>query len=409
MSKVLKGSFELMKQLNISAVLSIIKDKGSLSRADIAKLTGLTPASISNISKNLIENDYLIERGMGESSGGRPPIILELNLNARYVVGVNIGVGIIEVVITNLGAEIIYREERLIPEDKNDKNIVFTQLVKLINKVIDKSNVKSNKILGVGVAMHGVVNANAGVSEYAPYYNWININLKEELEDRLKYPIFIDNDVRAMAIGESWFGSSKDISNFVIINVSNGVGAGIIIDNKPYYGVSFGAGEIGHIVVDVDGTKCNCGNYGCLETVVSNNNIIKKAVKIIKQGSHSILTNIEEDIEKLTIEHICRAAALEDEVAIAVLKEASRYLGIGISNLINILNPQRIVLVGEIFENNQYVTESLKVIVDKRSMNLPNKIINVMKSTLGKEAAVIGAVTLVIRELFNGNENLFNT
>ena len=265
MSKVLKGSFELMKQLNVSAVLNIIKNNGSLSRADIAKLTGLTPASISNITKQLIEGEYLLERGMGESSGGRPPIILELNPEARYVIGVNIGVGSIQVVITNLGAKILCRKEITMSMDEYDKDNVFNELVKIINQVVLSSNIDTNKIIGVGVAMHGIVNVATGVSEYAPYYNWVNVNLKDELQSRLNYPVFIDNDVRAMAIGESWFGSSKDINNFVMINVSNGVGAGIIIDNKPYYGVDFSAGEIGHIVVDVDGTKCNCGNYGCLE------------------------------------------------------------------------------------------------------------------------------------------------
>lgn len=409
MSKVLKGSFELMKQLNIAAVLNVIKNNGSLSRADIAKLTGLTAASISNITKQLIENNYLIERGMGESSGGRPPIILELNPDARYVIGVNIGVGSIDVVITNLTGNILLGKEVTVPVNESSKDIVLEKLIKLINEVKVCSKIDSDKIIGIGFAMHGVVNVKTGVSEYAPYYNWINVNLKDELQSRFDYPIFIDNDVRAMAIGESWFGVAKDISNFVIINVSNGVGAGIIIDNKLYYGVNYSAGEIGHIVVDVDGTKCNCGNYGCLETVVSNNNIVKKAIKTIKQGSDSLLINLKDNIEELTIDDICKAAEVNDEVAVAVLREASRYLGIGISNLINILNPQKIVVVGDIFEVNQHVIETLKETVNKRSMKLPNKNIGIIKSDLGKEAAVIGAASLVIRELFNGNEYLFNT
>jgi predicted NBD/HSP70 family sugar kinase len=409
MSKILKGSFELMKQLNISAVLNVIKNNGGLSRADIAKLTGLTPASISNISKQLIESKYLVERGMGESSGGRPPIILELNPDARYVIGVNIGVGSIEVVVTDLGAKIICRDEMLVLASKRSKELVIKNLVKLINEVLMSSNIDSEKVLGVGIAMHGIVNTDNGISKYAPYYNWVNVNLKEELQSILKYPVFIDNDVRAMAIGESWFGSAKDINNFVMINVSNGVGAGIIIENKPYYGVDFSAGEIGHIVVDVDGAKCNCGNYGCLETVVSNDSIVKKAIKAIKQGSNSLLINFKENIEDLTIDDICKGASLNDDVSIYVLKEAARYLGMGISNLVNILNPRNVVVVGEIFEDTLYVIEALKEIVDKRSMRVPNKNIRITKSVLGKEAAVIGAATLVIKELFSGNEALFNS
>ena len=277
MNKVVRGSFELMKQLNVSAVLKVIRDNGSLSRADVAKITGLTPASVTNITKMLIEDEYLVECKVGQSSGGRPPIMLELNPNARYVIGISIGVGMIDVVITNLSAEIILKKSIEINEERYDYDFVFKDLVKLINEVIECSKIEKEKILGAGVALHGIVNARTGMSIYSPYYGWKEINIKEALENELNLGVYVDNDVRAMALGESWFGITKDISNFVTLNISNGIGAGIIINNKPYYGVDFSAGEIGHIVVEGDGDKCNCGNYGCLETVASNNNITKKA------------------------------------------------------------------------------------------------------------------------------------
>ena len=363
MNKVVKGSFELMKQMNVSAVLKIIRDNGSLSRADVAKITGLTPASVTNITKILIEDGYLVECKIGESSGGRPPIILELNPNARYVIGVGIGVGVIDVVITNLSAHII---------------------------------------LSAGVALHGIVNAKTGISIYSPYYDWKDKDIKKALENELNLNVYVDNDVRAMALGESWFGITKNIGNFVTLNISNGIGAGIIINSKPYYGVDFSAGEIGHIVVDGDGEKCNCGNYGCLETVSSNNNITKKTIKLIKQGANSILKDIKEDINDLTIDDICYAAKLEDELAISIIKESSRYIGIAITNLINILNPTAIVVVGEIFENTFYAIETLNEIVKNRGMKLSSENVKIIKSMLGRDAAVVGASTLVIQELFNG-------
>ena len=164
MNKILKGSFELMKQLNVSAVLKVIKDNGSLSRAEIAKLTGLTPASVTNITKLLIEDDFLIESKIGESSGGRPPIILELNPNARYVVGVGIGVGVVDVVITNLSSNIIIKRSMIIEEERYDYDLVFKKLVNLINEVIQFSKIDKDKVLGVGVALHGIVNARTGIS-----------------------------------------------------------------------------------------------------------------------------------------------------------------------------------------------------------------------------------------------------
>ena len=402
MNKVVRGSFELMKQLNVSAVLKVIRDNGSVSRADVAKITGLTPASVTNITKMLIEDEYLVECKVGQSSGGRPPIMLELNPNARYVIGISIGVGMIDVVITNLSAEIILKKSIEINEERYDYDFVFKELVKLINEVIECSKIEKEKILGAGVALHGIVNARTGMSIYSPYYGWKEINIKEALENELNLGVYVDNDVRAMALGESWFGITKDISNFVTLNISNGIGAGIIINNKPYYGVDFSAGEIGHIVVEGDGDKCNCGNYGCLETVASNNNITKKAIKLIKQGTNSVLKELKADINQLTIEDISEAAKLEDELAISIIKEAARYIGIAITNLINILNPTSIVVVGEIFENTFYAIETLNEIVKNRGMKLSSENVRIIKSMLGRDAAVVGATTLVIQEIFNG-------
>lgn len=401
MSKVVKGSFELMKQMNVSAVLRVIKDNGSLSRAEIAKLTGLTPASVTNITKLLIEDEYLVESKIGQSSGGRPPIILEINPNGKYVIGVCIGVGAIDVVITNLFADIIIKKSIIIDEERYDYELVVTELVKLINEVINNSNIEKDKILGIGVALHGIVNARTGISIYAPYYDWKNKNIKERLEKELSLSVYVDNDVRAMAIGESWFGITRDIGNFITLNISNGIGAGVIINNKPYYGVDFSAGEIGHIVVEADGDKCNCGNYGCLETVASNNNITKRAIKLIKQGANSVLNNLDKDINDLSIEDICNAAKLGDELAINILKEAARYIGIAITNLINILNPTAIVVVGEIFESTTYAIDTLNEIVKNRGLKISSENVRIIKSLLGRDAAVIGASTLAIQEMFN--------
>lgn len=404
MSKVVKGSFELMKKLNFEAILKVIKNNGSLSRADIAKLTGLTPASVTNITKILIESDYLIERGIGESSGGRPPIILEINIKARYIIGVSIGVGSIDVVLTDLGAEIVTKKTIYIDENNINEEYVFTHLINLINEVIEISEIDRKKIVGIGVAMHGVVNPILGISQYAPYYNWENVNIKSILEEKFEYPVFLDNDVRAIALGESLFGAAKRIDNFVAINISNGIGAGIIIDNKPYYGVDYSAGEIGHMVVEQDGSLCNCGNYGCLESVASNKSVERKVIRSIKQGVSTLLTNEVEDIEKISVRDISIAASKGDELSISVLKETARYIGVGISGLVNILNPKLIVLVGDIFEQDKIMIETLSEVVKKRGLRISTENVKIVKSDLGENAAVIGAATLVIQEVFKGRE-----
>jgi len=406
MNKVLKGSFELMKQLNIAAVLKVLRTGGRMSRAEIAEITGLTPASVTNITKFLMNAGYLNETGIGESSGGRPPVILELNPEVRYVIGVELGVGVIEVVISNLDAKIIAKKTMEI-EDKEDKKVyseVLNKLISMIRGIIEESNIEKDKIMGIGMAVHGVVNTSTGVSEFAPYYNWRKVSIAQDLEEALGYPIYIDNDVRAMALGESWFGCAKGIDNFITINISNGIGAGIIIENKPYYGVDYSAGEIGHIVVDVDGPKCNCGNYGCLESIASNKSLIKKVIKLIKQGTETEILKSRKDVEDITIEDICNAADHGDEVAIALLKEAGRYIGLVISNLLNTLNPMLVVMVGETMLFNDYALESISATVKKVGFELPAQKVRIVPSALGSNAAVVGAVTLVLQEVFKGIE-----
>lgn len=404
MSKVVKGSFELMKKLNIEVVLNAIKNNGSMSRADIAKLTGLTPASVTNITKFLLDIDYLIESRVGESSGGRPPIILEINMKARYAIGISIGVGYIDVVLTDLGADIIAKKSMEISENNTETEKIFTDLVKLINEVIEVAKIEKSKVSGIGVAMHGVVNTSLGISQHAPYYGWKDINIKEELEKRCGYSVYVENDVRAMALGESLYGAAKGVSNFITINVSNGIGSGIIIDNKPYYGVDYSAGEIGHIVVEQDGSRCKCGNYGCLETIASNNSIIKKVSSSLKQGVQSSILDIKEKDDEITINDICIAAINNDELCSNVLKEAAKYIGIAISNLVNILNPKLIIMVGEVFERNLYTLEAVSDVVKKRGLKISAEKVKIDKSYLGENAAVIGAAALVIQEIFKGKE-----
>lgn len=407
MEILIKGSFELMKQLNISVVLKAVMGNGALSRADIAKITGLTPATITNITKELMERGYLVQSRIGESSGGRPPIILELDPNARYIIGVSIGVGKIEVVISNIIAEILIKKSVDLENQDRNKDNVLSIIVNLVNEIIDESGIHKEKIIGVGIAMHGIVNSYTGISEYSPYYGWRNIDIKKELSEKIEYPIFLDNDVRTMALGESWFGIAKSKENFIVINVSNGIGAGIIIDNKPYYGVNFSAGEIGHISVRNDGRRCNCGNYGCLETISSNNSIVEKVVELLKNDFQSILLK-KGSIERITIKDICDAAKEKDSLAVNAIAEAAMYIGMVISNLINILNPEYIIMVGEIFKDNSHAIEIIEEEVSKRALKLSAETVRITKSSLGEDAATIGAVTLVIKELFEGEKIVFN-
>jgi len=401
MNGVLKGSFDLMKQLNISVILEVIRTKKAISRADIAEITGLTPASVSKITKDLMKRGFIQESGLGESSGGRPPVLLTLNPKAGYVIGVNLGPGFLEIILTDLEASILAEShERL---EKIDQDYILERLFTLIENIISNNKIAKDDIIGIGMAVHGVVNSQTGISVFAPHYHWKDVAIKGLIEEKFDIPTFIDNDVRAMALGESWFGVAKGIDNFITINISNGIGSGIMIGGKLHYGVDYSAGELGHTIVDNDGPKCSCGNYGCLESLASNTVIVERARKLIKQGIQTeIISLVNGDLNKLTTTTICEAANQGDELARQILKEIGRYLGIGITNLLNILNPRMIVIVGDIVKAKSYVFSAILETVEVRALETIAKDTKIVATDLGENTATIGGVTLVLKELFKG-------
>ncbi|PRX22459.1 MarR family transcriptional regulator [Orenia metallireducens] len=401
MNGLLKGSFDLMKQLNISVILEVIRTKNAISRADIAEITGLTPASVSKITKDLMERGFIQESGLGESSGGRPPVLLTLNPKAGYVIGVNLGPGFLEIVLTDLEANILAEShERL---EKIDQDYILESLFTLIENIISNNKIAKEDIIGIGMAVHGVVNSQTGISVFAPHYHWKDVAIKDLIEEKFDIPTFIDNDVRAMALGESWFGVAKGIDNFITINISNGIGSGIMIGGKLHYGVDYSAGELGHTIVDNDGPKCSCGNYGCLESLASNTVIVERARKLIKQGVQTGITSlVKGDLAKLTTTTVCNAANQGDDLAQQLLKDIGRYLGIGITNLLNILNPRMIVIVGDIVKAKSYVFSAILETVEVRALETIAKDTKIVATDLGKNAATIGGVTLVLKELFKG-------
>ncbi|GAB6138571.1 ROK family transcriptional regulator [Halanaerobaculum tunisiense] len=400
-----KVSFDLMKQLNVSLIMECIREKGPISRADIAEITELTPASVSKITKELMDKKFIKENGLGKSSGGRPPVLLELNPKAGYIIGVNLGPEILEVIITDLEAEILVKNNK----DLNNlaQDYVLDKLLELIQKTIQESGVNKEEIIGIGMAVHGLVNSETGISLFAPHYKWTKVPIEKIVEEEFNIPTFIDNDARAMALGEQWFGIASGSDDFITINVGNGIGSGIVINGGLYRGVNYSAGEIGHIVVDNDGPQCSCGNYGCLESLASNPKIVERARKLIKQGAKTkIVELVNGDLEDITVEDICLAAKQGDEVAQQVLTEVGRYLGIGIAYLLNILNPEMIVIVGDIITAKEYVFEYIREIIDVKALQVPAENITIVATKLRNKAATIGGVTLVLKELFAGPDLL---
>lgn len=384
-----RGTFQLMKSVNKSVILNKIRTSEPISRAQIAKETGLTPPTVSSIVKELIEQGLVRESMLGHSSGGRKPTMLHINANAFYVIGVDAGPETVECILTDLTGVILHRTSSFLK--KSISNEQFISILKEnIHTILQFSEVPQDKIIGIGVAMHGVVDVETGTSLVAPILNLRNIPIKDALEEEFNLTIKVENDARAMALGESWFGGHGDVDSMVAVNIGRGVGAGVVINGKLFHGAQGIAGEVGHMTIDINGETCECGNQGCLQTFVSGAAIAERAGKQIKESTHS-----------LTGKEIFELALKGNQSCMDLLHETGRLIGIGLTNLIHLVNPRKVVLGGGVMKSERFIMPVLLETIQQRALTAEAKQTNVTVTRLGDEATLLGAVSLLLVELFD--------
>ncbi|MDB5085380.1 MAG: transcriptional regulator/sugar kinase [Bacilli bacterium] len=395
------GSFQAMKLLNQSTVLNLIRQSGPISRSELAKLTKLTPATMTNIVGELLDSRLVIESDLGQSSGGRKPIMLKLNGSSFCVIGVYAGSRRINAIAAALDGRICAETELQAPAAPG-RSEFLAGLRRAIDEVMRKLPTQ-RRVLGIGVGMHGLVDPQQGRSIYAPHLNLRDIPVKADLQGRYSLPVEVENDVRALSLGESWYGQGQGIANFICVNSGTGVGAGIILDHKLYHGTSFTAGEMGHSTIDLEGPLCSCGNYGCLEAFVGSPAVVRRFKDRVQSGAASSLGKEEQQLDHLTVEMIQLAAAKGDSVAAGVLHETGRYLGAGIANLVNTLNPSRIIVSGGVAGRSSHVFDTLRQEARRRALTASAAAVSIVQSGLGANANAIGAFTLILQKLFEGN------
>ncbi|MDC3416840.1 ROK family transcriptional regulator [Aquibacillus salsiterrae] len=398
-----RGSFQWMKSLNKSIILNKIRISGPISRAQIAKETKLTPPTVGSIVKELIEQTIVKESELGQSQGGRKPTMLMINHSEFYVIGIDVGPQTVEFILTDLVGDI--KEVLVKPVLHHVTNQQFLELLKAgINELINQFIKLKDKIIGIGVAMHGVVDVEAGMSLYAPNLNLRHVPIKEELENTFDYVVKVENDARSMALGEAWFGGHEEEANMMVINIGTGVGAGLVIDGKLYHGEYDIAGEVGHMTIDINGQKCECGNYGCLQTIISGPAIAERARQAAKSRDSSVLFElVEGDLSEMTGEFVYQAALKHDQLALSIFEEVGGFIGIGLTNLIHIINPCKIIIGGGVANAEAFLLEPIRQTIRKRALTDRAKETEVVFSRLGEHATSLGAVALVLVELFKPN------
>ncbi|WP_043932332.1 ROK family transcriptional regulator [Bacillus sp. EB01] len=396
------GSFERMKQHNQSTVLNTIRIKEPISRADIAKLTKLTKPTVSSLVSELIEQDLITEEEAATSTiaGGRKPILLSINYSAYYIIGVYAAAEVIRVILSTMDGKIINSFSQEISELPT-KDEFLEMVIEKIDYVIHHSKIERSLILGIGFAMHGLVDPVQGVAIFSPHLHLEDIPLKETLEREFNLPVLVENDVRSLAIAESWFGQGQNVSDFICLSVGRGIGSGIFINDEIYRSSFNTAGEIGHTIVKLNGEKCQCGNNGCLEAYASESAILKKAKRGVNDHPGSIIHEwLTVGKTELSLEMVFNAARKGDTFAISILEETGNSLGLAIANMVNLLKPSKLILEGYIFEQGDFVVAPLKKMIEKYTFKSPHEHISVVCSELGKTGMALGAVVLILHKLF---------
>jgi predicted NBD/HSP70 family sugar kinase len=382
MQSVKAGSKRLIREINEAIILDAVRTHGFRSRADIAGDTGLSAPTVSGITGDLIDRNLLYEHSTGQSAGGRRPVMLALNASAGYAIGVKVTETAVIAVLTDLAATVLHRRRRRL------KGSDVEHVVTLIAEITDdlRSKIPDQPVYGLGVGTAGVVDSVHGIVHHGTYAHWRNVPLGDLLYRRTGLPTIVENDVNALAVSEHWFGVGKGVANLLVVSLGRGVGLGLILDGRLYRGAYGGAGEFGHVKIGNDDTPCACGATGCLEAVVAD-----PALEVsFRELSGKSISTLE----------AAEAARAGDESYRAVFEGAAVKLGRAISNLVNTLNPELIVLSGEGSHAADLMMESLTGELERHTFNGLLDGVDVVVEPWDDEAWARGAASLVLAEMF---------
>jgi len=384
-------------QIRRNRILRTLLDNGEMSLTNLARSTGISLPMVSSIVSGLKRERYVIQHEDKKNERvGRPPIMAKLNGRAGFVLGIDMGHLNTNMVLLNFEKNMVAEFHKVSIPLGNDPSLV-DGLTDEISGILKDTGVENNRLMGIGISVPGIVRGRLGISE--TYLNFSSGTLKELLEKRWGKTVLIEHDAKAMAMGERWFGAAKNAENALCLNIGWGLGLGIILEGRIYYGRDGYAGEFGHIQIVQGGRLCQCGKRGCLETVASGRAIAQIANERLSQGAVSRLAEIKPP-EGVDAEQVVRAAMEGDQFCIEILEEAGRYLGEGAAKLINLFNPELIILGGRVSGARHFILDPVRAAAVRQSLVQLNRGVKFAISELGVNAGALGVAMLAAEDLF---------
>ena len=401
----LGSNINLVKAHNLQTVLLSLLYETPQSRVELAQKTGLSTTTITNLVAELLEQGVVAEvegPSLDEPRPvGRPRTALRLVPDARFAVGVHIGVGLFRVAVVDLCADMVHNRVQYFELD-SPPEAVLESIVIQVQQVIEASGVARERILGVGVGASGLVDHRTGVNVLAPNLGWHNLPLRSFLQQRLDIPLILENNVRAMALGEAYFGQGRGVDSLAFVYGRTGVGSGLVLGGQVLRGTSAGAGEIGHmIMIPHGGEPCRCGRSGCLETLVSETVLLREAEALARRDPQGILAaELARPQSATPIERVFAAVRQGDTATRKLIEERAAYLGIALANLVNVVNPE-LILLGGMFAQAQdlFLPVAAETMRSWAFAGLGEQV-RLQATAFGWRAGVTGAAALALLQYF---------
>ena len=380
MSSYYAGTSKSLGDSNLFEIFKLIYQAEEVTRVELGENSQYSPGTISNHVNTLIEKGLVIEKEKSFARRGRKPVILKINPDKHFILAAKIGVNTIEVFLLNLVLNTVEKSEVESPAKKSYQ-FSLDFINQQINNYIKVYDLTTKDVLGVGISVPALVDIHEGIIKFAPNLKWHNKNIINDLEIDLEIPIFLGNEAKLAAIGEKNL-KINDASNLVYISINEGIGCGIIINSEVYLGSSYNAGEYGHVIIDNDGPACHCGNYGCWETLASENFIER--------------TWAQTTGEKKSKNKIYKLGKDGDERAIKIFNEAGENIGLGIANIVNGISPNRIIIGGNILKIKEFIEAPIKEKAKEKSLEITFENVDIDIAAYNGLSEVFGIGHLII-------------
>jgi glucokinase-like ROK family protein len=396
---MITGDQEKVRKINKSIVMNTLRLHAPISRARVANLTGLNRGTVSNIVNALIEEGLVSENEQEVSKIGRPGISLGLRPDGGAVIGIEIDVDLITIVLTNFVADSLWETKVEITPSQSQASII-RQAEQLVEQALSIATKHRLRPLGIGVGLPGLINLRQGELIIAPNLNWRNVPLRLMWNQRFRLPIYIENEANLAALGEYYFGVARGCENFIYLSSGIGLGGGVMIGGNLFRGGYGYAGEIGHIQRDPQGEKCGCGRIGCWETQVGPRAVLRRVKKELQLHSDQLLLDAcQGDFNNLTFGMVVKFALEGNHICKQAIEDVASYLGEGIADLVNVFNPELVVMGGAFILGKDILQPIIEKIIFSSALQPSADGLRIAFSERGANACAFGAVAIVLDDI----------